>query len=85
MTTRKILMAAGLLAAGLPPAVWSQAYPSKPVRMIAPFPPGGTTDSLARLVGQKLTEGLGVTVIVDNRPGASGNIGLEAASKARDD
>ena len=84
MNFGKLVLAAGVLA-GLPLAAWSQAYPSKPVRMIAPFPPGGTTDSLARLVGQKLSEGLGSPVVIDNRPGASGNIGLEVASKAPPD
>jgi tripartite-type tricarboxylate transporter receptor subunit TctC len=85
MGIARTVFAVGVLAAGLPLVAWSQAYPAKPVRMIAPFPPGGTTDSLARLVGQKLTEGLGATVIIDNRPGASGNIGLEVASKAAPD
>ena len=84
MKMNRAIPAAGFLLA-LPGLAIGQAYPVKPVRMIAPFPPGGTTDSLARLVGQKLTEGLGATVIIDNRPGASGNIGLEAASKAPPD
>src|SRR5436190_129441 len=84
MKMNRAIPAAGFLLA-LSGLAIGQAYPVKPVRMIAPFPPGGTTDSLARLVGQKLTEGLGATVIIDNRPGASGNIGLEAASKAPPD
>ena len=66
-------------------AVLAQAYPSKPVRMILPFPPGGPTDIVGRLVAQKLSEQLGLSVISDSRPGASGNVGLELASKAPPD
>jgi tripartite-type tricarboxylate transporter receptor subunit TctC len=66
-------------------AALAQAYPSKPLRMILPFPPGGPTDIVGRLVAQKLSEQLGVSVISDSRPGASGNVGLELASKAPPD
>lgn len=61
------------------------AYPSKPVRFIAPYPPGGSSDVLARVVAQKLGESLGRQVIVENRPGAAGNIGHELAAKATAD
>src|SRR5262249_32217946 len=57
-------------------------YPSKPIRFIAPFPPGGATDTLCRVLAQKLSDGLGQPVTVDNRPGASGNIDHELAMKA---
>jgi tripartite-type tricarboxylate transporter receptor subunit TctC len=60
----------------------TQSYPTRPVRFIAPFPPGGTSDIIARTVAQKLTESLGRQVLVDNRGGASGTIGYEIASKA---
>ena len=63
----------------------AQGYPSKPIRFIAPFPPGGATDTLCRLLAQKLSEGLGQPVAVDNRPGASGNIGHELAMKTAPD
>src|SRR5438132_1774938 len=60
---------------------WSQPYPSKPIRFIAPFPPGGSTDVLCRLLGQKLAELGGQPVVVENRSGAGGTIGHEYAAK----
>ena len=60
-------------------------YPTKPIRMIVPFPPGGGTDILSRLVANKLTESVGWQIVVDNRGGAGGNIGLDAAAKAAPD
>ena len=60
-------------------------YPVKPVRFIVPYPPGGSSDVLARVIAQKLTETLGRQVIVENRPGATGNIGHELAAKAPPD
>ena len=62
-----------------------QAYPTKPVRMIVPFPPGGATDLLARVVAQKLTESLGHQVVIDNRPGAGGTIGSRLMLDAQPD
>jgi len=60
----------------------AQSYPSKPIRMIVPFPAGGATDILARALSQKLGEKIGQSVIVDNRPGAGGTIGADTASKS---
>ena len=62
-------------------AALAQPYPSKPIRFIAPFPPGGSSDVLCRLLGQKLSETLAQPVLVENRAGASGNIGHEFAAK----
>jgi len=67
------------------PIATSQPYPSKPVRVIVPFAAGGGTDSLARLLGQKLQEGLGQTFVVDNRPGAGGTIGTDIVVRAMPD
>jgi tripartite-type tricarboxylate transporter receptor subunit TctC len=70
----------------LSPAVaLAQAYPSKPIRMILPFPPGGPTDITGRTIAQKLTEQLGQPVVPENRPGAAGNLGLEMGAKAPPD
>lgn len=76
----------GVLFAVAPGAVFAQtAYPTKPIRLIVAFPPGGSTDIVARLVGQKLSERLGQQVVIDNRGGAGGTIGTEIASKATPD
>lgn len=76
------LSAAFLIA---PLTALGQPYPSKPIRMIAPFPPGGTTDVVCRIVAQQLSDGLGKQIIVDNRPGASGTIGHELAARSTPD
>lgn len=61
---------------------FAQSYPAKPIRFIVPFPPGGGNDTIARLVAQKLSAAAGAQVIVDNRPGAGGTIGAEAAARS---
>jgi tripartite-type tricarboxylate transporter receptor subunit TctC len=71
------------LAAG---AAWAQpAWPQRPLRLIVPFPPGGGTDTTSRLIAEKLTSVSGWTVVVDNRAGAAGNIGLDAVAKSAPD
>lgn len=70
---------------GISPLATAQEYPTKTVRLIAPFSPGGATDALARVVSQKLSERWRHQVIVDNRPGAGGNIGAELAARAAPD
>ncbi len=72
----------GIIALGLSGSAVAQNYPTKPIRMIVPFAPGGGTDLVARAVAQRISGPLGVTVIVDNRPGASANIGNELVAKA---
>lgn len=62
-----------------------QGYPNRPIRLVAPFVPGGPTDIVARLVGQKLGENLGQTIVVDNRGGASGAVGMEIAARSAPD
>jgi tripartite-type tricarboxylate transporter receptor subunit TctC len=83
---RSMLYACIAVAAMVPPLACGQAqYPAKSVRLIVPYPPGGGTDTMARTLGQKLTETLGQQVIVDNRPGGGANIGAELAAKSPPD
>ena len=76
-----VLLLAGATAAMLAPLAHA-AYPDKPIHLILSFPPAGATDILARGIGQKMSEALGQSVIVENKPGAGGNIGLIAAARA---
>ena len=80
---RRVVQAGGLYALGCNPAAWAQA--AKPLRLIVPFTPGGSTDILARALAPKLAAALGVNVIVDNKPGAGGSLGATEAAKAEPD
>ncbi len=81
----KTLAAAALLATGMGAAVAQDGYPNKPLTMVVPFSAGGTTDILARIVGQALGQDLGQTIIIENKPGAGGNIGAQQAARAKAD
>ena len=70
------------VALAIPSAIHAQTYPSKPIRLILPFPPSGNTDTLGRGLAQTLSAQIGQQVVADNRPGAGGNLGLELAAKA---
>ncbi len=72
-------------ALALAPQAMAQTWPTKPVRLIVPQAPGGASDALARVIGQKLTEKWGQQVVVENRAGAGGNIGTEAVAKSPPD
>ena len=83
---KHIVVALALSACAVPAVLAADAaYPSKPIRFIVPFPPGGGTDAFARIMSPKLTEYLGHQIIVDNRPGAQGNIGTAVAAKSPGD
>ena len=86
MKTRQFLLSTLCALAALSGvSVFAQAYPQKPIRMIVPFPAGGATDLFARTVSQKLSERLGVQVVIDNKPGAGGTLGSDLAAKASSD
>ena len=82
---RTIGVLAGILGVMLVSAAGAQPYPTKPIRLVAPFPPGGVADVLARAIAPELQTALGQQVIVDNKPGAGGNIGAEIVAKADPD
>jgi tripartite-type tricarboxylate transporter receptor subunit TctC len=81
--TKRFLLA--LAAAAVPLLAAAQAYPAKPIHLVVPFPPGGPTDVLGRLLGQAFGESFGQAVIVENKVGAAGNIGVEQIAKAAPD
>jgi tripartite-type tricarboxylate transporter receptor subunit TctC len=73
------------LATGFASAASAQSWPTKPIRMIAPFPAGGLVDVLARATGEELARTLGQPVVIENRPGAGGNIGADVVARAEPD
>src|SRR5215475_3730216 len=76
----RFLLAWVVLLAALP--AWAQEYPSKPIRIIVPFGPGTATDTIARVVGSEIGSRTGQAVVIDNKPGAEGQIGAQAAASA---
>ena len=85
MTHRLAAVALAVAALAAPAMLFAQDYPAKPIRWIIPYPTGGTSDFLARIIGQKLNDAWKQPIIVDNRSGANGNIGTDAAAKAPGD
>src|SRR5258708_9045199 len=80
MPMRRVILAVLLLAAGS--ALAQSSYPSKPIKWIVPYPPGGITDSVTRMIAQKLEERLGQPVVIENKPGANSIVGVTMVAKA---
>ena len=85
MTFLMIAAVSLILGPGEPAGLWAQTYPTKSIKIIVPFPPGNTMDIMSRLIAPKIQERLGQPVIVENRPGASGMLGLDLVAKATPD
>src|SRR5437667_11288604 len=85
MITRRIRFTACIAGMAWALALHAQTYPSRPIRLIVPFPPGGSSDGVARIVVQKFSEGLGQPVVIENRPGVGGLLGSEAVAQAAPD
>jgi tripartite-type tricarboxylate transporter receptor subunit TctC len=83
--SRRVLLAAAAFGLGIATQANAQSYPDKPIRMIVPFPPGGPIDTMARLAGKFITDGVGQQVVIENRPGAGSTIGSKAAAAASPD
>jgi len=85
MTRRHRLLTGAALALLACSSLAQTAWPAKPIKLVVPFPPGGGTDFVARLVAEKLTTQAGWVIVIDNKPGAGGNIGLDAVAKSAPD
>src|SRR6516225_11665585 len=82
LARRQFLGLAASAAALVPRRAWTQSYPTRPVRIVSGFPPGGVNDTYARLIGHWLSEHLGQQFVIENRPGAGGNVAAEAVARA---
>jgi tripartite-type tricarboxylate transporter receptor subunit TctC len=82
---KRTLLLTALLMAGVASSSWSQAWPAKPIRLVVPFPPGGLVDNMARLIAPRLSQELGQAIVIDNKPGAGGNVGAAEAARASAD
>ena len=85
LNRRRIVQACLIAACFSATAAWAQAWPAKPISLIVPFPPGGTTDVLARALAERLSQALGQTVIVESKPGAGATLGADYVAKSRGD
>jgi len=91
LASRRVVLQAGgaligaIAASSLPGRAWAAGYPDRPIKLIVPFAPGGPTDIMARILGTYLGEALGGTIVVENRPGGGGNIGIGVAAHAEPD
>ena len=88
MTIQRRMLLAGAVAAvvaSLSESAVAQSYPKAPIKLVVPFSPGGGTDILSRLLANKIGANTGWTFVVDNKPGAGGNIGMDAVAKAKPD
>ena len=79
---RALLFAAAAMALGAAPVLADDSYPSRPVRVLVPYPPGGAVDIVARTLGDELAKSLGQSIIIENRPGAGSNVAAEAVVRA---
>src|SRR6266550_5821840 len=84
-TMKKALALLVAIVLGAGGAVAQERYPQKPLHIVVPFAPGGSTDIIARLIGERLSGALGQPVVIENRPGAAGNIGAEVVAKSAPD
>ena len=82
---KRFVLVFALVLLAVPALACAQAYPARPIRIVVPYPPGGTSDILARSVGDKLGAALGQPIVVDNKPGANGNVGADFVAKAAPD
>ena len=82
---RQMLLALGATALTAPTTALAQAWPARPIRLVVPFPPGGLIDTMARLIGPRLAQEVGQPVVIENKPGAGGNIGAAEVARATPD